>query len=197
MRYVLINREHRGIFPDVLIIKMLMRYRVKTVFQKNIFLLFSLFCFSAFSQSTNTAGSLDNNEAIWLLEQSSNNDVQNGNRGVTGNSNDVFVQQIGLDNYVSLVSSARTSDVKLSQEGNENSIYLSVDAARYLASIRQIGNNNRHLEFARASSMSLESSVLQQGQNNNLIIHGRNNLSDKIEVNMSGNDQTVIIRNFN
>lgn len=197
MRYVLINREHRGIFPDVLIIKMLMRYRVKTVFQKNIFLLFSLFCFSAFSQSTNTAGLLDNNETIWLLEQSSNNDVQNGNRGVTGNSNDVFVQQIGLDNYVSLVSSARTSDVKLSQEGNENSIYLSVDAARYLASIRQIGNNNRHLEFARASSMSLESSVLQQGQNNNLIIHGRNNLSDKIEVNMSGNDQTVIIRNFN
>lgn len=170
---------------------------VKTVFQKNISLLFSLFCFSAFSQSTNVASSLDSNEAIWLLEQSSSNDVQNGSRGVTVSSNDVFVQQIGLDNYISFVSSAKSSDVRLLQEGNQNGIYLSVDAERYLALIRQTGNHNNHFEFAKTSHLNLESAILQNGQNNNLIIHGRNSLSEKIKVNMSGNDQTVIIRNFN
>jgi hypothetical protein len=139
---------------------------------------------------------LDKEQTIQILEALKNKSALNAKASTSFKKNEVFIKQLGYGNNLNLISSSNTSDINLTQNGKGNDIQMFIQADKILSNVNQLGTNNYHFEFSRAPEMSIESNILQQGINNSLTIYERNSLSEKIKVNMKGNDQTVIIRNF-
>lgn len=108
--------------------------------------------------------------------------------------NGVHVVQIGLGNSSQITTRTAHSAIDLVQNGTANTANIAVEADSYKAGIVQNGNRNALYEFKTAPGQQLETQVNQTGNNNNLIMHGENGLSNKIKINMTGN-QTVIVRN--
>jgi len=130
------------------------------------------------------------------LEYLMTNDAIEENTLPNLESNSVYIGQIGSGNLVNAFFESKRSEVEITQQGNGNNILLAIDTNTYDGDITQKGNNNFFSEYTSSPNYKLEHNVGQIGNNNNLVIHGSNSLSEKIDVKILGDSKTIIIRNF-
>jgi hypothetical protein len=111
----------------------------------------------------------------------------------------VFITQIGANNQSVIQTASDQSDLNLQQFGNNNSMGLNLRARNIIYSALQQGNGNRLLEFNSDffGKELIQRDIQQVGNDQNLIIHGSNSLSDRLQVRMSNSGQSLIIRNSN
>lgn len=114
------------------------------------------------------------------------------------NDNRVFITQAGVNNETSVTTDATNSLVVLRQNGIDNTMQLNLRATTIDYEATQSGNNNLLLDFSNgAATQLLERKIIQTGNGQNLVIHGNNALSDRMEIRMNNGAQSVIIRNTN
>ncbi|MBX2827282.1 MAG: hypothetical protein KTR22_03935 [Flavobacteriaceae bacterium] len=113
-----------------------------------------------------------------------------------GTSSGIFIDQIGDNNRIT--ANARSNDVSfnLLQKGDSNNIYLNVEAQAINETVVQSGNRHSFVDFSSGSTVH-NLQLIQNGNGQNLTMYGKNSISDEMKINMTGESQTVIIRNFN
>jgi hypothetical protein len=111
-------------------------------------------------------------------------------------SNEVFIRQVGNNNqFTSEIRSARSNVIAL-QQGNNNEARLSLEGVIVEEFLLQRGNNNIFYDIGSELKLFHSGQVIQNGSNQRLLFLGNNSLSDRLKVNMRGNNQTVIVRNI-
>jgi hypothetical protein len=109
----------------------------------------------------------------------------------------VLISQIGVNNTTVANASSENGVVQVVQRGDDNNTFIDVSATELKSTVIQSGNNNNYLNFNVFNQEVHETEIIQNGNNQNLIRHGGNAISDKIKVTMQGQGQSVIIRSFN
>lgn len=110
----------------------------------------------------------------------------------------VFINQIGNNNRTNITAQSQISNIQLNQLGSSNQIDLKLRADIIDYSVIQNGNNNLLLEYNMYNDKQLlQRTVQQNGNNQNLVIHGRNGIVDKMKIKMDRGSQSIIIRNTN
>lgn len=141
----------------------------------------------------NQLSGIDKDKFI-TLSQTNNRDRSfiSNNGGV----NAVFIQQIGINNVILSNINAESSDIKIIQNGDDNSIEINEYSRDISKIITQTGNNNAVIDFSFNPDISTNLELIQEG--NNLIFErfGNNELSKNLKFRMSGDARTVIIRSF-
>ena len=173
--------------------------------QLNTFLIFVCFTFSNLpaqgiinkdNERVVSSGFDTNAQELNYFSQQSNEVLSNDNVNVVNTG--VFINQIGDNNSSNVATQSAISTVKLNQFGNSNQINLQLKAEVIDYSVIQNGNNNLLLEYNMFNDKQLiQRTVQQNGNNQNLVIHGRNSIVDKMEINMGSGSQSLIIRNTN
>ena len=136
-------------------------------------------------------------------EASQHNFLSNQNANATAedgslfSQNTVFITQIGDNNEVGSVTSSNESNIQYVQIGNYNILDVNVGSERIDESIFQIGNNNTVFDYNVFKNELHDIEVSQSGNNQNLTLFGANSISEKLKVSMQGQNQTIIVRNFN
>ncbi|PCE64343.1 hypothetical protein B7P33_08580 [Sediminicola luteus] len=115
----------------------------------------------------------------------------------TGYFNETYIEQIGQNSTVQVTTDTDKSNITVLQKGADNQFALNVVARSYNGLFVQIGNQHRFSEYMNNPSQIIETQLLQEGSGQQLIIHNRNSLSDGLKIKMSGESQSVVIRNFN
>ncbi len=122
--------------------------------------------------------------------------LKNNTPATNSVSNDVFIRQVGNNNqFTSEIRSAQ-SNVAAFQQGNNNEAYLSLQAVVVDEFLLQRGNNNIFYDIGSDLKLYHGGQVIQNGSNQRLLFLGNNSLSDRMKINMQGNNQTVIVRNI-
>ncbi|SHJ60954.1 hypothetical protein SAMN04487911_12713 [Arenibacter nanhaiticus] len=117
---------------------------------------------------------------------------------INSNANMVLISQAGAHNTGTVTTLARNSEVSLTQNGNNNSMQLDLQATTIDYQAVQDGNNNLLLELNNGSNTELlQRNVTQTGNGQRLVIHGNNALSDRMMIRMNTDGQSLIIRNDN
>lgn len=111
-------------------------------------------------------------------------------------SNKVFVQQLGNFNSINTTVRSLISDVNLLQLGENNDIGLDLSAGIIDKTVVQRGQNNSFIGLSLGQQVIHRGAALQQGRNQNLIWLGSNSISDRMTIRMSGNNQTILVRNI-
>lgn len=111
-------------------------------------------------------------------------------------TNEIYIQQIGLENAVNSNLISPLTEVKLTQNGSLNNIDLNVTAKSYFTHINQNGDYNNVFENIYAPSSELSLNLSQNGSNNHFERYGSNSIGDKIEFNMNGNNKAILVMNF-
>ena len=111
-------------------------------------------------------------------------------------SRNVYIRQIGLNNMADADIRSVFSNVGFVQQGNRNEAYLQRSAVNIEELIFQQGNGNVLYDLGNTLKRSHRGLYYQRGNNQRLLNVGSNSLSDRIRVYMTGNNQTVIIRNI-
>ncbi|WP_224487936.1 hypothetical protein [Robertkochia flava] len=111
--------------------------------------------------------------------------------------NAVYIQQIGQSNKVFTYAQTSKGSISVLQEGNNNKAGLFLKAETIEYNLTQSGNDNKYLHFNISNPDLIKVNAVQQGNDTDIIIHGKNSISEKMKINMIGNDRALIIRNFN
>lgn len=109
----------------------------------------------------------------------------------------VLIAQIGSNNSTEAVAASDNGTLQVVQRGDDNSTFIDVAATELKATVIQSGNNNNYLNLNVFNQDVHNTEIIQNGDNQNLIRHGGNAVSDKLKVTMQGQGQSVIIRSFN
>lgn len=113
-------------------------------------------------------------------------------------NNGVFINQVGDNNTARVAARSQVSDIQLNQVGDLNRMNLNLRANVIDYQATQLGDNNLLLEYPTfGDKVLLERAIEQNGDNQNLIIHGRNGIIDKMQIRMGGDSRSLIIRNSN
>jgi hypothetical protein len=110
--------------------------------------------------------------------------------------NEIFIRQVGNNNQFTSEIRSAFSEVDAFQLGNNNQAYVDRDAVGVDEFILQRGNNNVIYDIGSGLNLLHRSQVTQFGTNQRLLVLGNNSLSDRMKINMKGNNQTVIVRNI-
>ncbi len=110
--------------------------------------------------------------------------------------NSVFIQQIGANNAVFSSIVAESSDIKIFQNGNENTVEINESSKEIEKVITQNGNNNSVVDFSFNPEISTNLQLLQEGDNLIFERFGSNELSKNLKFKMSGDAKTIIVRSF-
>ncbi len=110
-------------------------------------------------------------------------------------SNEVFVHQIGNYNKFSADVQSSFGSVTAYQFGDQNETFISKKAIGIREHILQNGDNNIFYDIGVNPELLYSGRVIQSGSNQKLYVLGNNSLSNRMRINMRGNNQTVIIRN--
>ncbi|EHQ03572.1 hypothetical protein [Gillisia limnaea] len=113
-----------------------------------------------------------------------------------GKSNEIFIQQIGVQNTIASNITSTSAAVNLNQNGNHNIIGINITSKSYRSNIDQKGDYNNIFENIYAPSSNISLNLSQNGRNNHFERYGSNSIGDKLEFNMNGNDKSIIVRNF-
>lgn len=137
-----------------------------------------------------------NSQQLNFYSQQSIEALQSDHLNVVNNG--VYINQIGNNNTSTVQTQSQITDIELSQLGNSNTIDLNLKATAIDYTVLQQGNDNLLLEYNLFDNKQLiERSVEQNGNNQNLVIHGNNSIVDKMKIKMSEGSQSLIIRNTN
>ncbi|MEL6811574.1 MAG: hypothetical protein AAFP76_09590 [Bacteroidota bacterium] len=128
---------------------------------------------------------------LQLAERTSNT------RNVSASNNEtVFIEQVGDGNRVIANTTANSLTLNVLQRGDDNNAFLNSNADVIDQTVVQLGDDNSFVDFSYSSNVhGLD--LIQTGNNQNLILYGENSISEKLKINMKGESQSLIIRNFN
>lgn len=126
---------------------------------------------------------------------SQNQQAARSNQAATGNS--VFINQIGENNDAAINVNALNSLINILQNGVGNLTMVDIKAFDVTQNINQNGEENRFYNFSNNPEAIQNLEIIQTGINQDITIFGENSLSEKIKINMQGNDKSLVIRNFN
>ncbi|MEL4307277.1 hypothetical protein [Joostella sp. CR20] len=160
--------------------------RVKTVIFT---ILFSGIGVVAVAQSPKTVNEamLANNQT--LVTRKNSTSTQNQNNGV-------YLSQVGDYNSASVALKASEVNYNLQQNGNQNNVNQMVVAQSITQNVTQQGANNYVQEIAYNPNNAMNTQTIQEG--NNLLVekYGSNSIGDNMTIKMTGNDRSVIVRNY-
>jgi len=169
-------------------------------FRKNSILLLAVFLMSTitFAQSKES-NKRDHDISLYIESNKGSFNVNESDEKakLINNVNTILIEQIGVDNTINAVTNTQSSDIVLNQFGDFNKAMLDITAKTTASTIDQNGNNNYFGEYANAPKLNLERAVNQQGNSNQVIIYGSNSITEKLQINLTGNAESVTIRNFN
>lgn len=111
--------------------------------------------------------------------------------------NNVNITQVGSRNFARVVVFSENSELIMQQHGASNNAILDLKGTSIDYSLAQKGTYNFMAEYSRSSNIEISRSLMQNGDRNNVVIHGANSLTKDLKLNIQGNSKTVIIRNFN
>jgi len=132
---------------------------------------------------------------ITLNQLQNNTAVEVARENVIRN-NTVFIQQIGRGNQAFLDITAQSSNIRLSQNGEQNLIDINETSREIEKFITQNGNNNRVTDFSFNPDISTTLEILQEGENLSFERFGSNDLTKNLKFKMTGNSRTIIVRSF-
>lgn len=112
-------------------------------------------------------------------------------------SNSVYIDQIGSENTVISTTHSQTSDINLLQRGNGNTMFLDITANEIIQNILQQGNDNDYFNITSNPSGTHAVDLIQNGNNQDFTMYGSNTISERLKINMTGDNRSLIIRNFN
>lgn len=119
------------------------------------------------------------------------------NISAVSTSNNVNIKQIGNFNKVIFNTNSAQSEIELLQNGDYNNIQLELNALRINEKVIQNGNRNSFTDINTFGTNLHEAEIIQNGNNQNITWYGDNSISEKMKVNMQGNDKILVVRNFN
>lgn len=163
--------------------------------------LFSVFSFSqnAILSSTETdedGNVIDQNQELAIVSNAVNNSQQNTSQ-LQINSKSVYVTQIGDYNTVEAVVSAPKYNVDLNQVGDNNLIDVKLKATKLIDyQVLQVGDNNTVIDYNFGNQKVINSSFNQIGDNLKIENYGSNSISEKLQINMTGQSRTITINNY-
>ena len=108
----------------------------------------------------------------------------------------LFIQQVGNYNQFTAETFSETSNIAAFQIGTQNTSYLHLRAFDIQGTLLQTGNENSFIHINSSVSRNLQTTVVQQGYNQNLLLLGGNSLSNTMKIAMRGNSQTIVVRNL-
>jgi|GEM_PF-5304866 len=110
--------------------------------------------------------------------------------------NSVNIHQIGNHNISTAEIFSAKSNTALFQIGSQNTSYQNIAAINNTGTIVQAGTNNSFFQINPKLARNQQTTVFQQGTNQNLLVLGGNGLSSNMKIAMKGAKQTIIVRNF-
>ncbi len=159
-----------------------------------------------FSTTFSYAQDLDKEDPVLITDQdkfitlSQVNDIQLQDTkdivSISQGVNAVFIQQIGTNNSVSSNIVAKSSDIRIVQNGNENKVEIEETAKEIEKLITQTGTNNSVIDFSFNSNLSTTLELIQEGDNLIFERFGTNELSKSLKFKMTGDAKTIIVRSF-
>lgn len=129
---------------------------------------------------------------LMVLESSASNTLVKS----PNTTSNIYIEQVGSNNAINTVITAKESTIIHQQIGDDNLIDLDVVVKELDEKIVQFGNRNFVIERVYNPSILNQFHVVQNGDNLVLEKYGANSLSEKMKVNMTGNGTAIIIRNF-
>ncbi|MCT8338519.1 hypothetical protein MG296_00495 [Flavobacteriaceae bacterium TK19130] len=146
---------------------------------------------------TTELSSFDTNQSrLNFLASQENSQRANQNNAVQ-DENSVFIRQVGDYNTAVSRTQSQQSDVDIIQLGDRNYSYLNLNATTIENRVVQNGDDNIFMDFGVFRSQYHGTEVIQDGDNQTFTRFGSNSISEKLKVNMQGDDSSIIIRNFN
>ncbi|MBQ4915362.1 hypothetical protein J8L85_12990 [Maribacter sp. MMG018] len=164
-----------------------------------LFILFNMCLYQLNAQGI-IDGNTDNENSLNTSAQQLNYFIQqfNETNQINVDNTGVFIHQIGDGNTSSITTQSQVTDVQVNQLGNANTVDLNLKADEIDYTVTQKGNNNLLLEHsAQSGKQLLQRTIQQNGNNQNLVIQGRNSIVDKMKITMNNGSQSIIIRNTN
>lgn len=111
--------------------------------------------------------------------------------------NEVFILQVGTGNSINSKLVSTNSNTNYIQNGDFNEIDTQVTAEIVQQNIFQQGNSNTVVDFSGAPSAETSLNVSQNGNNSDFVNYGSNSISNDLQFKMSGDSQTIIVKNYN
>jgi len=125
------------------------------------------------------------------------NQNYSSNRSVSNSTNNVNIEQVGTYNKVTSNTVSVQSEIDLLQTGDYNNIELNLNATKISEKVIQNGNRNDFIDINTFGANLHEAEIIQNGNNQSLTWYGSNSISERMKVNMQGNDKILEIRSFN
>ena len=119
-----------------------------------------------------------------------------GNEQIKSSNTGVYLQQIGDGNSVTADISSNQIGLQLTQQGNDNFSGIWATAQAVEGNLVQNGNSNFAFDFADDPSLGHSLNLSQNGNGHHFESYGTNSIGNKLEFNMSGNSEMIIVRNF-
>lgn len=110
--------------------------------------------------------------------------------------NQVYIQQVGQQNFSDVNVRSEESSLNLSQNGSQNFVNLSVNVHKVYGNVIQSGDNNFYTESTYGPSQQVTLNLEQNGDNLYLERYGANSIGNKLNLKMTGDNKTIIVRNF-
>lgn len=115
---------------------------------------------------------------------------------IKSQNDDIFIAQVGEGNSSNVNIVSRETSLSLAQFGDENFTSINVNVKDFEGDLLQNGNRNYSATLAHDPNMDLKLGVKQNGNQNHFISHGTNSIGSNLQLNISGDQQTIIVRNF-
>ncbi|MDT0646768.1 hypothetical protein RM545_08705 [Zunongwangia sp. F260] len=112
-------------------------------------------------------------------------------------SNNIYIAQVGEGNSSYVNMTAEDSNLNLNQEGSYNTIHLEAHVRSMEGTVTQNGNSNFVLNLASDPNLDVPINVRQNGNNLNFESYGVNSIGSKLMFQMTGDANSIIVRNFN
>ncbi|WP_424494835.1 hypothetical protein [Salinimicrobium sp. GXAS 041] len=110
-------------------------------------------------------------------------------------NNQIFISQVGEENYMSTRISSSNAIVDLKQKGNNNNLNIDLTASTIRYKLTQNGSNNIYEDFVFDPTAEVQVDIIMQGNNNSFKTFGSNSIGNKLQFNMTGNSKTILVRN--
>ena len=110
--------------------------------------------------------------------------------------NQVYIQQVGQQNFSDVNISSEESFLNLSQDGSQNFVNLSLNTRRVYGNVIQQGEDNYYRESTFAPNDEVSVNLEQNGNNLHLERYGSNSIGNKLDLKMTGEGKSIIIRNY-
>lgn len=90
---------------------------------------------------------------------------------------------------------SKASNSFVVQQGNDNAVQMAINSRTNIL-IQQAGDQNRIYFNNAFTNKEAQTAIRTEGYNNNIDVTGSNSISDKMKLNVKGDNLTVYMRNY-